>query len=305
MKRSLIALAALAVVSAASAQSSVTLYGVADVSVAYTSNNGTNTTAASASGLLNNGNSRLGVKGVEDIGGGLKASFNFEQGINLASGATDANTWQRAAFFALSGNFGELYAGRRLSPHFFAIATFELTGTANYSAVANKFGFGGATRNDAFIGYSTPNLSGFAATVGTKLADNNAGKGKTELNVTYNNGPLAVGVGYDKTDGSEQSVSVGGSYNFGPAKVAVGFFDPAGAKKGYSLGVSAPVGPFTLTLDLASDTGSAKNSTDVVFEAKYALSKRTFAYGVVYNAGATVAGKDDVTTTGVGIRHNF
>jgi predicted porin len=304
MKKTLIALAAFAATSAF-AQSTVTLYGVADVSIAYAKNNGTDTTAASANGLLNNGSSRLGVKGVEDLGGGLKASFNFEQGINLATGATDQITFQRNSFVALSGNFGEVYAGRRLSPQFFAVAAYELTGTANYSAVATKFGFGGGSRNDAYVGYTTPEMSGFKATLGTKLADNNGGNAKKEFNVIYNKGPLVASVGYDKTDGSEQSVTAGASYNFGPATVAAGYFDPAGVKKGYSVGISAPVGPVNLTLDIATDTGSVKNSTDIVFEAKYALSKRTFAYGVLYNAGATVAGKDDVTTTGVGIRHNF
>ena len=110
MKKTLIALAAVAATGAAFAQSSVTLYGVADIGLAKTNKAGlgygNDSLQATANGTLNNGNSRLGVRGVEDLGGGLKASFNFEQGINLANGATDAVTWQRAAFAALSGNFG-------------------------------------------------------------------------------------------------------------------------------------------------------------------------------------------------------
>jgi predicted porin len=297
MKKTLIALAAVAATGAAFAQSSVTLYGVADVSVAKATGA---KVAASANGLLNNGNSRLGVRGTEDLGGGLKASFNFEQGINLATGATDANTWQRNAFMALSGGFGELYAGRRLSPQFYAVAAYELTGTANYSAVATKFGFGGGSRNDAFIGYTTPNMGGLTATIGTKLAGNNGGNAKTEFNAIYKAGPVAVGLGYDKTSGAQKSVTLGGSYNLGVATVAAGFYDPAGAKKGYSLGASTKLGNVALTFDLARDTGSAVKSTDYVLEGKYALSKRTFGYGVFYRNGAT-----KVNTYGVGVRHNF
>lgn len=307
MKKSLVALAALAVVGAASAQSSVTMYGVADVSIANASGGGAaSTTTVSNNGLLNNGNSRLGVKGVEDLGGGLKASFNFEEAVNMATGATDATTFQRGAFFALNGGFGEVYAGRRLSPHFFAIATYELTGTANYSAVANTFGFGGATRNSNALVYTTPNMGGFSATLGTVLKDNNAGNTKTEFNLKYAKGPLAAAVGYDKTDGNaDASTSAGVSYNFGMATVAVGYYDPNGVKKGYSIGATVPFGANSVTLDIARDTGSALNVTNYVLEAKHPMSKRTFVYGVVYNAGELVAGAGSRTTAGVGVRHNF
>lgn len=310
MKKSLVALAALAVVGAASAQSSVTMYGVADVSLAQTTGR---SIAVSTNGLLNNGNSRLGVKGTEDLGGGLKASFNMEEAINLGNGATDANTYQRNAYMALSGNFGEVYAGRRLSPEFYAVATYELTGAANYSAVAGTFGFTGASRNDSFIAYTTPNMGGFSATLGTKLPGNDTApvagvnNGSTQLNVIYNKGPLAAALGYEKTDNAaENNVSLGGSYDFGMAKVAVGFYDPAGVKRGFSLGATVPVGAAaSVTLDAARDTGSAVQVTNWVLEGKYNLSKRTFAYAVVYNAGATVAGADSVITTGLGVRHNF
>lgn len=297
MKKSLIALAVLAASGAAMAQSSVTLYGVADVAVAKAT--GTSTMLAT-NALANNGNSRLGVKGVEDLGGGLKVSFNFEQAVNLGTGATDANTWQRNAFVEVSGGFGSVYAGRRLSPHFYAVATYELTGAANYSAEANQFGFGGGSRNDSMIAYTTPKFSGLSATIGTKLSGNNGGNAKTEFNVIYANGPVAAALGYDKTSGATKSLSLGGSYNFGMATVAASYQDPTGAKKGFTLGASMPLGATTLTADIARDTGSATKSTDYIIEAKYALSKRTFAYGIIHRKGLT-----GVNTTGVGMRHNF
>lgn len=296
MKKTLIALAAIAVSGAAFAQSNVTLYGVADLSIA--DNNAPATKiAASANGVLNNGNSRFGLRGSEDLGGGLKANFNIEAAVNLANGATDANMFQRAAYVELAGGFGSVRAGRSLSPQFYAIATYELTGTANYSAVANTFGFGGGSRNDAMIAYSTPNMGGFGATLGTKLAGNNAGNAKTDLNVRYVAGPLAAALGYDKTSGGVASTSIGASYNLGMAKVAVGFYDPAVLAKGFSVGVSAPVGPVSLTLDIAKQTELAKN-TNYLLEAKYPLSKRTFAYGAFLRTAG-------VNTYGVGVRHNF
>ncbi len=307
MKKSLLALAVLAASGVAMAQSSVTLYGVADVSVAKTTDK---SLALSANGLLNNGNSRIGFKGVEDLGGGLKASFNFEAGVNLGNGAADANVFQRAAFAALDGSFGQIYAGRRLSPAFFAIANYELTGAANYSAIANKFGYGGAARNDAFIAYTTPNMSGFKATVGTRLKGNNAPNGaKVELTGTYNQGPIALGLAYDQTElaggGKTRDGSFGGSYNFGDFIVAASYQNPTGPKKGFTIGGTAMMGTTSLTLDIARDTGSAYKSTDYVLEAKQPLSKRTFVYGVIYHAGKTSAALKDINTVGMGVRHNF
>lgn len=307
MKKSLLALAVLAASGVAMAQSSVTLYGVADVAVQKTTSQ---SLAASASGLMNNGNSRFGMRGVEDLGGGLKASFNMEAQVNLGSGATDANMFQRAAFFALDGSFGQIYAGRRLSPSFFAIANYELTGTANYSAEANKFGFGNSTRNNAMIAYTTPDMSGFKVTAGTRLKGNNAPNGaKVELAATYNQGPIALGLAYDQEEQANGSKkkdgSFGGAYDFGNFIVAASYQDPSGAKKGFTIGGTAKLGTTSLTLDFARDTGSAYKSTDYVFEAKQPLSKRTFVYGVLYHAGKTSAAAKDINSFGVGIRHNF
>ena len=309
MKKTLIALAAVAATGAAFAQSSVTLYGVADIGVVKTNKAGlgygNDSLQASANGWLNNGNSRLGVRGVEDLGGGLKASFNFEQGINLANGATDAVTWQRAAFAALSGNFGEIYAGRRLSPSFYGVAAWELTGTANYSAVANQFSFAGAgSRNNAHIGYTTPNFGGLTATLGTTLKGNDASaadglQSKYDFNVIYKGGPISAGLSYNKVQGAEKNWSLGAAYNLGVATVAASYQDPAGDRKGFTIGASAPMGPVTLTFDIARVTSGVKE-TDYVLEAKYAVSKRTFTYAALYRDGLT-----KTNGVGVGLRHNF
>ncbi len=122
MKKSLIAIAALAAVGAASAQSSVTLYGLADTGLQYTNSKvkvGDVTTKTSEfganSGMLNG--SRLGVKGAEDLGNGLKATFNYELGFDSANGSFNANNggvegFGRKATVGLAGNFGHVRIGR-------------------------------------------------------------------------------------------------------------------------------------------------------------------------------------------------
>ena len=306
MKKSLIALAVLAASGAAMAQSSVTMYGVADLSLAKA--NGVSA-QMSGNGVMNNGNSRLGVRGVEDLGGGLKASFNFEQGINAESGATDAATWQRNAFLALSGGFGRFQMGRSLNPSFWGVAAWELTGTANYSAVANQFGFaGGPSRNNSMFMYTTPNMGGFSGTLGYIAKPDNGGNAKVDANLIYANGPVAVALSYFKVNTQPKGLALGGSYDFGMFKLAASLQDAPGASKGFTIGGTVPVGPVALTLDIARENGTGMKNTDVLVEAKYALSKRTFTYAAYYkdgDAGGGVYKTGAKNHLGLGIRHNF
>ncbi len=309
MKKSLIALAVLAASGVAMAQSSVTMYGVADLSLAKS--NGV-TAQMSGNGVMNNGNSRLGVRGVEDLGGGLKASFNFEQGINAESGATDANTWQRNAWVALSGGFGKFQLGRSLNPSFWGVAAWELTGAANYSAVFNQFGVaGGPFRNNSMFMYTTPNMGGFSGTLGYVAKPDNGGNAKVDMNLTYANGPLAVALSYFKVNSQPKGLALGAAYDFGMFKLAASLQDAPGASKGFTLGGTVPVGPVALTLDIARENGTGMKNTDFLVEAKYALSKRTFTYAVFYKDGdangAAAGGYNTGAKNhfGLGIRHNF
>lgn len=302
MKKSLIALAVMAAAGVASAQSSVTMYGVMDLGFFDTSAAGVKMSMTS-NGAMNNGSSRLGVRGVEDLGGGLKVSFQFEQGINAETGATDAATYQRAATMGISGGFGTVNMGRRLTPSFFGVAAWELTGTANYSVVAGRFGFGGGgpSRNNSEISYTTPKMGGFSATLGMITKTDNGGASKTDANIIYSGGPLTVGFSYNKVQNTSANNSLGVKYNFGMFTIAGSLQDPGGAARGFTLGGQANLGPVSLVLDIARESKVAK-TTDYLLEVKYPLSKRTFAYGAYLRNGAQGA---KVSNYGFGIRHNF
>ena len=346
MKKSLIALAVLAASGVAMAQSSVTLYGVADLSLVKS--NGVSA-QMSGNGVMNNGSSRLGVRGVEDLGGGLKASFNFEQGINGESGATDAATFQRAANMALSGGFGRFQMGRTLNPSFWGLAAWELTGASNYSVVGTQFNWTGiGPRTNSVFQYTTPNMGGFSATLGYTMKPDNKiaataavpamaangfvgvpagiagradGNAKYDLNVIYANGPLRAALSYNKTNGNnllgasyKGNMALGASYDFGMAKVAGSIQNNGGPSKGFTLGATVPVGAFALTLDIARENGTNMKNTDILLEAKYALSKRTFAYAAYYKdgfagygngAGGTGYATGAKNHLGLGVRHNF
>jgi predicted porin len=325
MKKSLIALAVLAASGAAMAQSSVTLYGVADMAVGKVSQAAGGLGLANddfqaiTSSTLNNGTSRFGLGGTEDLGGGLKAGFNFEGGLSLANGAGNLSGGQlfsRAANMSLMGGFGEIRAGRSLTTSFYSVASWELTGTANYSVVANQFGFAGlGPRETGQVMWNSPNWGGLSLSASTVLKGNGVyviggqNKSKYDLAATYANGPVTASIAYNEVQDGNKGLVFGGKYNFGAFQVAASYNDienNAGATlaKGYTLGGSTQLGAVRLTLDIARDTKF--KDTDVLVEAKYPLSKRTFAYGVVMRDGKGKAGRTtNVTGYAAGVRHNF
>ncbi len=301
MKKSLIALAVIGFSGAAMAQSSVTLYGVADVGIGKMEGGKTEMISA---GTMNNGTSRLGVRGVEDLGGGLKAGFNFEHGLSLEDGKgnlSGGQMWSRAANLWLGGNWGTFKMGRTLTPSFYGVATWELTGTANYSVVAATYGFAGAgPRDSSVFSYKTPNMGGFSAELGYITKQDHAGAHKWDANVIYANGPIGVGLSANKVKGGETNWSLGGKYNFGNFAVAASYHDAKDmGRRGFGLGGTATFGAASVTLDLTRDTRNVgKKYTNGVLEAKYALSKRTFVYGAYLRF-------DGGNNYGIGVRHNF
>ena len=309
MKKTLIALAVLAASTASMAQ--VTLYGVADLSLSATDMAGARSDASmSGNGTLNDGNSRWGIRAVEDLGGGMKLTAQFEQNINYETGATGTSDG-RYAYMALDGGFGRLKAGRTLSPSFFGVATWELTGAANFTAVGNQFAFAGAgSRNNSEFSYSAK-FGGVSATLGyvTEMDIAPAGTAsKVDANVIYTGGPLAAALSYNKmSNASDGNYALGGSYDFGAFKVAASFQDANGQSQGWSLGATMPMGPWRFTVDVAQDTGF--DDTNYMLYAGYSLSKRTTVYGAFHSDGksGTTVKKTAVAAEsyGIGVRHNF
>ena len=170
----------------------------------------------------------------------------------------------------------------------------------------NTFGAAGGTRNDAQAKYISPNFNGFSFALDHILKGNiaaGAGPAETGISATYANGPLAVTFVHSDQGNGNKDKMLGGTYNLGMAKVAVGFYDPNGVSKGWSLGAGGlKAGPIELMLDYARNTGTSNNTSNLLFEAKYALSKRTFGYMAVLK---TDNNGNDPTMTSLGIRHNF
>lgn len=154
MKKPLIALALSSLAMAASAQSTVTVFGVVDLGYRVVKNGDGGSTKSVFDGGL--GASRLGFRGVEDLGGGLKAGFWLEApvfadvgnagtptGAPAAGGATIAGKFfQRRSTVSLSGNWGELRLGRDFDPSFLNLGEFDVYGTTGFAGNANLVGGG-------------------------------------------------------------------------------------------------------------------------------------------------------------------
>lgn len=342
MKKSLVALAALAAVGAASAQ--VTMYGRLDVGYAQ------NTTTATAAGTgattdtKNNGintngqsTSLWGIKGTEDLGGGLSASFNLESDVAMDSGQTGqaaganvtagAPAFNRISTLGLSGGFGSVMMGRYYSPLFLT------------TLASDVFGAGGAytvnllptVRASDAVFYTSPDLSGLKVSLMLGRNDLSAGavaatSGNTGLSLNYAAGPLFASLALDKIEGTAGAVSnvtdstgLTVTYDFGVAKLYTGYIrsqatpnttasDTYTTQSETNIGVSVPMGAVTLLAqygrnakdNTAAGVTDSQSGSDLVVGAQYDLSKRTNLYiktGTVNSLGNTAITAGSKTAT--------
>ena len=312
MKKSLIALAVLAASGAAMAQSSVTLFGIVDATYAYGSGS-----VANKSQLTNSGynSSRLGFRGVEDLGGGMSASFWLEAGVNNdngsggttstnnqgASGVTGGGglTFNRRSTVSLNGGFGEVRLGRDYTPQFWNLTVFDPFGTNGVGTTQTlNSSLGGPTtiRASNSIGYFLPgNLGGFYGQAQYYMGENlsNAANKKDgnglALRAGYANGPINVALAFSDTkflSGNIKAVNLGGQYDLGVAKIMAHYNQDdvkGGAEgKGFLIGGLVPVGAGEIRLAYSTykiDTvGADPRSNKIALGYVHNLSKRTALY---------------------------
>lgn len=327
MKKSLIALALCgSAAGIASAQSSVTLYGRADAGLGQPFGGKTQ--------MINSykETSMLGVRGQEDLGGGLKASFNFEQGIDIENGAA-ANGWNRAAWVGIGGRFGEVSMGRMTTPQNRTMGVFDLNGTANNTSALKNLGLdadgslGGNRANSQFM-FTSPNLSGFQARASLVMKEDKGAapaagtpdtrKNSYQLAASYKSGPLTLGavVQSKMAEGASNRTgyALGARYDFASFQVSALYTqdESRSTGKGFGLGVAVPLGAVVLGAQVARVTDNPNPARDgaTAYElfANYHLSKRTMlyaGYGGLNSAGKAVKGVTGSNTFGLGLVHRF
>ncbi|MBB3283052.1 Outer membrane protein (porin) [Mitsuaria sp. PDC51] len=231
MKKSLVALAVLAgFAGAAAAQSSVTLFGVIDLAARYTKANGQDTKQLSNDG---SSSSRIGVRGVEDLGGGLKAGFWLEGALSADSGTADSSRfWGRRASVSLMGDFGEVRLGRGKTSTRLVVDDFDVyttTGLGDVTRLYSTFGLSTSlydtnNRADNLVQYFLPSdLGGVYGSFDVAAGEGAQGKKMYGGRLGYKAGDLNVAGGYQTTDTLNtkfKQLSLGASYDFKVVKVS-------------------------------------------------------------------------------------
>ncbi|WP_029043957.1 MULTISPECIES: porin [Cupriavidus] len=318
MKKSLLALAALGLFAgAAQAQSSVTLYGVVDMNVEYVSHlgpTGDNAYRLTSGGLSG---SRWGLRGVEDLGSGLKGLFVLENGFGLDDGKAQQGSrlFGRQAYVGLeSAQVGRFTFGRQYTTLFDLLANFSPSGYATqYEPVVAQLGLNFRSDNTAkYTGVFGPvtaiahwsfgnGVSGGGEAPGQFRRDTGYGAG-----VSYFAGPVGATIAYDQYNpsvmagttfagtGTVKKAAVAASYAWGPAKLMGGYrWGQSKAQNGttvlrddyYWIGANYQVtAALGLTLqynyDNVKNQGGVNvpNPWEISFIADYNLSKRTDLY---------------------------
>lgn len=205
MKKSLLALAALSTIAGtAAAQSSVTMYGIADVGFVRESGNPAGPVSKITSGVT--AGSRLGFRGVEDLGGGMAALFTMETGILMDTGGNAqlaqaqrnpaGTAFARQTFVGLKSNLGTLTLGRQYNPYFYTLNAVDPFGTGHEGNSGNIMPLTASNgRSDNSIMYVSPDFSGFKGEFlygfGEQIGNTHA-KSVISGTVSYANGPLLV-----------------------------------------------------------------------------------------------------------------
>jgi len=302
MKKTLIAMAVVAVAGVASAQ--VTISG----KLRFAYENATDAANASTSGLaLTDGNITFAAS--EDLGGGLAISTSMDmrlRGRGALTDGTDPGTPDvrgRDASMTLSGGFGAITLGRVEAGN--GILGLGGAGAPVYG-LDNGVQLAGAGNVD-IVKYSSPAMNGFAFSV-THVdaiaglgADN--GQAASVVGVTYSAGPLSIAAdstsyGSAAAAAADNRTRVSASYDLGVAKIGVGNQSAgngtAPGKTERVVGVSVPMGAMTFGLVRASSSteGTAGNNTGTDVGVKYDMSKSTYVavqYQTTKSAGATAS----------------
>lgn len=361
MKKSLIALAVAGVVSAPAfaATANVDIYGKLNFSASYVDDQIENDPATTVNEGVNDvqftsNSSRIGFKGAEDLGGGLSAIWQIESGIVMDEGS---GTWaNRNTFVGLKGGFGTVLAGKHDTPLKLVGRAVDLFGDG-FADSRNVLGGGSDTRANNVVAYISPSFSGFslAAAYSTDLGTgtNNiiAGtavdsadmdnRGLYNLNATYTNGPLYLGLAYGDGDGHEalglgKQWRAAAGYTFGNFKI-VGQYDSleddsevgtigltqAGDFNAWMVGGSYTMGAMVFKANYMEgeydgdllDSGYENKQYTVGMD--YNLSKRTTVYafyvageniGLGYGAGLAdkiIPSDEDVSAITLGVSHTF
>lgn len=333
MKKSLLALAVLgATASAAQAQTSLTIYGIADVGLVREYGRLAPSVTKLDSGLQSG--SRLGFKGTEDLGGGLKALFVLETGLQMDAGgfAQGGLAFGRQSFVGIDSSYGTLTLGRQHQSQFIALDAIDPFGTGLAGTSTNLFSFPKGVRNNNMIMYASPTVGGFSGELqyafGEVVGNSSAGRNIGGA-IGYAAGPLQVKLSYEKenflssiTGDSNRMTMLSGGYDFTVAQLALAYQTAKNSSTmdatNTLIGVTVPFGANAVMASYIRHkdrTSLNQNANQIALGYTYSLSKRTNLYssyarisesnGAAFTVGNATGGGSNEKAFNIGIRHKF
>lgn len=325
MKKTLVALAALAVTSAF-AQSSVTLSGVADVGFVY-NNSAAGKMGSEKLALSAGNNNRLIFSGVEDLGGGLAATFAFqmrfdptvgnnERGTantgNLGAGGigvpaapvTSRPLFQGESTVGLRGGFGSVKLGRWLTalqlPNGGIIDPWGVTtvaGNVYATGFSSDYVQGGEGRVGNMIFYSSPNFGGFTVNFSKGFLKGPTNGTHIALAGVFSNGPINAVLGYERNRMNDTLVQLGANYDLGVVKLYAGYGNIKGGKAADRAGMAY------LATASGGQVAAGGNIKDYTFGLSAPLGAATVRAGYSrWNANG-VTGQKNEQKLGLGVNY--
>ncbi|MEW7980062.1 MAG: porin [Candidatus Sedimenticola endophacoides] len=308
MNKKIIALAVAAAFVAPAAMADTTLYGRINTHVVST-DNGTNDEWD-----VEDHDSRIGVKGSEDLGNGMAAVYQIELDVDAEN---TGNTSGRLAYTGIAGGFGTVALGRQWTPYHGSVdkTDFNQVNGMNDTYI-------GTARLGNTLAYVSPNFSGFTATLALVI-DDDCGLGVGEdgidahnLSLDYSNGPLSVGFSLLGAGGSidGKQLGIGAKYKMDSFALFAQYEDADfeiynAMRRGsetsdvdaYAIGVEAYFGNNTMRAKFGEvDTATATEQWSIGLQHNF--SKRTMVFTEYEN---NETGSTDTDRFGFGIRHDF
>lgn len=303
------------------AQSNVTIHGRLNTSVESQKN----VDAQGTRHVLQDNASRIGFRGVEDLGGGLLAEFFLEHRFQADAGGTGSAFWAGDTYVGLSGGFGSIKLGRLTSAAYYATAdyiSFHNHDNGSSADVLYTYLSNGANT----ISYTTPRFAGLTLEFSQSAAEGGPLSDKVaQVALNYNVGALQFGMGYERASGSgDEQLALRANYEVGNLLFG-GYYQRSdlqglGRRNAYRLAAqySAGASEWHLNLGLADNWQRLGGSKARQYTAGYNLnlSKRTKVYGfyTVVDNGPSYSyfGATDrfgqalkASALGLGVRHSF
>jgi predicted porin len=300
------ALLAIGIGSAHAQNSTLQLYGRVDVNVTKLTDGPYEVTQTSTS--------RIGLRGTENIGGGLSAIFQLESRINPDTGTTESKFWGRESWVGLRGGFGTVRLGRSLTPSQRIASNYDPHGTDGIGS----FGSGGLMLGHSVLArfddggyYETPRMGGFSVFAAVQADDqvNAVDDRYHSVRLRYEQGPVDLSLGYADLSPGNKVTSIGGSFKLGMLtpmfQVHTGQRNNLD-RRHWLVGsfVKMPVGEIRAAYSKQDDQSAADiDRTLLAVGYDHPLSRRTMLYGtVVRDATVKQAARRGFEA---GIRHLF